>query len=172
MFVDKLLELLKSKNITKNKFLTDVKLSRNSFVDWTNRGNIPNGDVLLKIADYFDVSVDYLLDNDDIPNVGNSTFYQNLENLCKENGTTVTAVVKELKLSTSKVTAWKNGSVPNGNILVLLANYFNVSVDYLLGKASPTPEQTDSFTEESADLTPDERSKVEEYIKFIKSQRQ
>lgn len=100
-------------------------------------------------------------------------FYTILSSLCKSRNTTVTAVVKELKLSTSKVTAWKNGSVPNGNTLVLLAEYFNVSTDYLLGKSvSPTLEQTDSFTKEAADLTQEERDKTTEYMRFLKSQRE
>ena len=41
--------------------LTDLSLSKNSFVDWTNRGTVPNGETLIKIARYLDVSVDYLL---------------------------------------------------------------------------------------------------------------
>lgn len=61
-------------------------------------------------------------------------FYENFKSLCDNNGTTVTAVLKKLNISTSKGTAWKNGSVPNGEVLSRLASYFNVSTDYLLGK--------------------------------------
>ena len=60
-FVERTLELIKKNNITKNKMLTDLKLGKNSFVNWQERGTIPSGDVLQKIADYFNVSVDYLL---------------------------------------------------------------------------------------------------------------
>lgn len=62
-------------------------------------------------------------------------FYQILDNLCKKNGTTVTAVLKELNISTSKGTAWKNGSTPNADILLKLAQYFQVSMEYLMGVA-------------------------------------
>lgn len=62
-------------------------------------------------------------------------FYRTLEKLCQSKNTTVTALLKnELILSTSKGTAWKNGSVPNGEILCKIADYFNVSTDYLLGR--------------------------------------
>lgn len=60
-------------------------------------------------------------------------FYNNLTELCARNDTTVTTLLKELKLSTSKGTAWKNGSVPNGEVLALIASHFNVTTDYLLG---------------------------------------
>lgn len=60
-------------------------------------------------------------------------FYDNLNALCKSKGLTVTALLKELNISTSKGTAWKSGSVPKGDILSKLAAYFNVSTDYLLG---------------------------------------
>lgn len=61
-------------------------------------------------------------------------FWEKLNHLCTEQNTTVTAVLKELKISTSKGTAWRNGSVPNGVILDKLADYFDVTTDYLLGR--------------------------------------
>lgn len=68
-FLERILNLIENNNITKNKLLTDLKLSKNSFVDWANRGTIPSGDVLSKIADYFSVSVDYLLGRTDNPKI-------------------------------------------------------------------------------------------------------
>lgn len=74
-------------------------------------------------------------------------FYENLNTLCKKNSTTVTAVLKELNISTSKGTAWKNGSVPKGDTLSKLAEYFNVSTDYLLGN-------TDNLQSVKSDVDP------------------
>ena len=61
MFLEKLLNLISERGITKNKLLTDLKINHNAFVAWERRGTIPSGETLLKIADYFGVSVDYLL---------------------------------------------------------------------------------------------------------------
>lgn len=59
-------------------------------------------------------------------------FYEQFERLCHEKGTSPTEFTKEvLKLSTSKVTAWKNGSIPKYGILNSIADYFGVSVGYL-----------------------------------------
>lgn len=58
--------------------------------------------------------------------------YKQLAELCDSIGTTPTAFVKDvLKLSSSKVTAWKNGSIPKSEILIQIADYFGVTVGYL-----------------------------------------
>lgn len=71
MFLEILNNLILERGITKNKLLTDLGLARGSFINWEQRNNLPNGETLLKIADYFGVSVDYLLgkesSNTDLP---------------------------------------------------------------------------------------------------------
>jgi len=64
-FSDRLLELIAGKHITKNKLMTDLNYNKSSVLNWTQRGNIPSGDILQTLADYFNVSVDYLLGGDD-----------------------------------------------------------------------------------------------------------
>lgn len=61
-------------------------------------------------------------------------FYENLKQICQRNGTTPTAMCKAINISTSKVTAWKNGSIPTAKVSIKIADYFGVTVDYLLGK--------------------------------------
>ena len=57
------------------------------------------------------------------------SFWENFERICKERGTTPTAVVKNgLGLSASKVTMWKNGSLPKEDILNELAKVLNCKV--------------------------------------------
>ena len=60
-YIDRIEELLKSRKIQKSKMLGDLKLSINSFTNWKNRGTTPSGETLQRIADYFGVTVDYLL---------------------------------------------------------------------------------------------------------------
>lgn len=59
-------------------------------------------------------------------------FYDNLKAVCKEKGTTPTAVLKELKLSTSATGRWKAGSSPSIDIVCQIAEHLNVSLDYLV----------------------------------------
>ena len=59
-------------------------------------------------------------------------FFINFETLCKKNNTSVTTVVKNLGLSSSTVTTWKNGKLPNCDTLLKLAQYLNTTPDQLL----------------------------------------
>lgn len=66
VFLERVLKLLKNRGISKNKMLIDLGLGKNSFVNWSNRNTIPGGDTLQCIANYFSVSVDYLLGKSEI----------------------------------------------------------------------------------------------------------
>ena len=76
-------------------------------------------------------------------------FYDNFINLCNSVGKSPSAVVLELGLAKSAVTNWKKrGSRPTEANLFKIANYFDVSVDYLLGKEkSPAEAEDDEISE-------------------------
>ena len=59
-------------------------------------------------------------------------FYDQLSSLCKNEKMTPTAFVTEkLGLSSSKITAWKNGSIPKYSTLKEISRYFNVPISFL-----------------------------------------
>ncbi len=60
-------------------------------------------------------------------------FWERFYNLCIRNGKKPNPVGKEVGLSSGIISKWKNGGIPNGETLMKLARYFNVSTDYLLG---------------------------------------
>lgn len=62
-------------------------------------------------------------------------FYEIFVNLCAQKGVSASFVVQQIGLNKSSATYWKNGSVPKGDTLQKLADYFGVSSDYLLGRA-------------------------------------
>ena len=75
------------------------------------------------------------------------SFWERFYSLCAANGTKPNAIAKELGFSTATCTQWKAGSIPSGERLVLLADRFQCSVDYLLGRTN-APEnffQSNSF---------------------------
>jgi len=55
---------LKSKNITSKEMLSSVGLNKNVLVHMKN-GSMPSADKLWKIAQYLDISMDYLMESDD-----------------------------------------------------------------------------------------------------------
>lgn len=65
-------------------------------------------------------------------------------------------VGKELGVSSGTITGWKNGALPKPEILSRIASYFDVSVDYLIGKTDkkekPTTETDDGLSPEFKSL--------------------
>lgn len=59
-------------------------------------------------------------------------FFEQLKKACKMRNTNVTSVALQLNISKSNVTNWKNGTVPNCDVVVRLSELLNVSTDYLL----------------------------------------
>lgn len=67
-FLQRLLGLIDSNGISRNKLLTDLGINKSAIFAWENRGTIPSGEIIAKLADYFHVSTDYLLGRTDDPN--------------------------------------------------------------------------------------------------------
>lgn len=69
-------------------------------------------------------------------------FYDKFKLLCDEKGVSPKRAVTEMGMSNSLATKWKNtGATPSGATLGKIADYFGVSVEYLLGtetKKEPT----------------------------------
>lgn len=65
-------------------------------------------------------------------------FWNRFVQLCVEKGTSPTRVVKETGIAAGSVTKWKAGAHPNNTSAQKIADYFGVSVDYLLGEDTET----------------------------------
>lgn len=78
-------------------------------------------------------------------------FYTRLKKICQEKGTTITGMLKELNLSTGSTGNWKKGQLPKGEVLVLIADYLDTSIDYLIQG------------EYKSDLSEDEKKIIELY---------
>lgn len=66
--------------------------------------------------------------------MGRSIFSQQLCALRKEKGITQEELANVLGVSPQAVSKWENGSYPDGDLLPRLADYFNVTIDYLYGR--------------------------------------
>ena len=68
-------------------------------------------------------------------------FYERLNDICSQKNTTVSVLLKKLSLSTGNTGNWKKGILPKGEILLQIADYLGVSVDYLLGNEKTSEKQ-------------------------------
>lgn len=74
-------------------------------------------------------------------------FYQKLLSLCSERGIRITSLISELHISSGNLSKWKAGNNPKSDTLLKIADYFNVTTDYLLGKEEES-ERTEVFSPE------------------------
>ena len=64
-----------------------------------------------------------------------TVFATTLQRLRKQRGVTQEQLATYLGVSPQAVSKWENGSYPDGDLLPQLADYFEVSIDYLYGRA-------------------------------------
>lgn len=61
MFYDQFMKMCKERGITAYKFSQDSGIGQSTISMWKKNGATPSGDTLAKIAEYFNVSIDFLL---------------------------------------------------------------------------------------------------------------
>lgn len=61
------------------------------------------------------------------------TLLTRIKMLCVQNNTTISKLEKELEFGNGTISRWDNAT-PSGDRLAKVADHFNVSVDYLLGR--------------------------------------
>ncbi len=101
---------------------------------------IPSVKSLVKIADYFDVSIEYLINRTDknefIKGVGNETFSERISGLKNERKLRIADITNKCSFSRNSIHVWsKRDNIPSLVYLIELANFFDVSIDYLLGRS-------------------------------------
>lgn len=138
-FQKRLFDLISDFEITKQEFAEQVGLSKEIIARTTIYGIIPSVRTLIKIANFFDVSIPYLLAEDDektfYKSEKNDTFQNRLDELIRENQTKYSKIAKTMPFAANYFYEWKReGTLPSLEYLTMLADYFNVQIDYLLGR--------------------------------------
>ena len=64
MFYDTFLNLCEEKHVTPIQVRNDLGISQSTMASWKSRRLTPKYETLKKLADYFDVSINDLLDGD------------------------------------------------------------------------------------------------------------
>ena len=112
-----------------------------NFIDLKNKINFIKN--CIKLADYFDCSVDFLVGMTDEPkkysfnnNFNKKVFFSRYTQLLKEKNLSHYALSAKLNLSMSSLKSWEKGGIPYLETLSKLAQYFDVSVDYLIGRSN------------------------------------
>ncbi len=138
-FRNRLIELLQEDGGKKKDIAKKMKVDFRSLSNAYNFGIIPKPSTLMKMADYFNVSIDFLLgrsDNDAFFKSDNPVgFYARYSLLRDLRNLKDGQIATELHFDRTLCYKWKSKNhIPTLEILDLLCDYFNVSLDYLLGR--------------------------------------
>ena len=78
------------------------------------------------------------------------TLYERLQELCRENGTTITALCVKITNNRGNLSTWKNNNI-RPEWLAAISDEFGVSVDYILGK-TPVKERFSDLPEDEQEF--------------------
>lgn len=138
-FQSRFQELVAEHGKNKTQIAADMNITYVLFSKAYNYGILPRPTVLVRIADYFGVSMDFLLgkaeENSFVPARERATFAQRLEQLRQKKQVSVYRVAEQTHIHRNNIAGWLNkGYLPSLEDLETLADYFGVSVDCLLGR--------------------------------------
>lgn len=69
LFWNRFYDLCVKRGTKPNPVAKEIGISSGTLTKWKSAGTLPNGETLIKIADYLDCSVDYLLGRTDYPHL-------------------------------------------------------------------------------------------------------
>lgn len=100
---------------------------------------------------------------------GDIVFIDIFLHLCEENNVKPTRVANEIGSSSASVVKWKKGAIPQGPTLQKIAEYFNVTVDYLLTGEEPATPNFEAEKEKASAQLDAEEEELNEYLNELKN---
>lgn len=142
-FQERLIQLIDEHDYKTYEFAELACVSKGIIGRATVYGIIPSVRTLIKIANFFNVSLLYLLgevDHDDFYASDHPTTFQTrLEELSQQKNISYSKIAHDMPFPRSFFFDWqRKGTLPSLDYLIAIAEYFDVSVDYLLGRTEET----------------------------------
>nr|WP_312578250.1 helix-turn-helix domain-containing protein [Sedimentibacter sp.] len=128
-------KLLKKYGVTAYRVAKDTGISTATLTQWKKGKSIPKQDKLQKIADYFNISIDYLLGREEITRIDDIVPPTNrVKELIKEKKISLKQLSDILKIPYVNLEVGiKNTKKLNLVDIIKLSKFFEVTTDYLFG---------------------------------------
>ncbi len=138
-FAENLFSLMSERNLNAPKLATQLNVNRTSITEYLRGKRFPNFKVFVSMLTFFNVSADVFLGRSDYSNAKDfypiAPFGTNLRKVMEETNTSQYRIEKELHISGGTMYYWLiNQSLPTVHNLDKLADFMDVSIDYLLGR--------------------------------------
>ncbi len=136
---ERLKELMEEAEINTPALSAKIEIEQSAILRFIKAERMPSATSLVKLADFFRCTTDYLLGRSDILDERSfkprPPFGEQLGNLLKYYKITKYRLVKETDLSEETVNNWHKGKYePTVESLIKLSNYFKCSIDFVLGR--------------------------------------
>ena len=181
----RLKEIRSKLNMQQKDICASLNIPQNTYSQYENGKREPDSETLNRIANFFNVSVDYLLgeelDSEEIANARSVT-----KQLYERQNPDISTIETMLGVNFCTFRSWINGFgdfFNNANGLIKLSELFKVSVDYLLGRTDDINQKPgeenitfDDFTyamyNESKELTDEDKQALLGMARLLKKKKE
>lgn len=139
-FGDRIKQLRVENNLTQDVLSEKINISQSAISVWESSLRVPSALIVIEFSIFFNVSSDYLLGITDDKKWCNykkediASLSERIKELRLQMQLTQSELAKRTGLLQSSIAYWEIGkNVPDSNKIIILAEFFDVSTDYLLG---------------------------------------
>ncbi len=140
-FVEKLEEQIILHNIDARILSENIGVDRSTISNWKTEKYTPSTRAFFRLIEYFECSADYMLGLIDFPTENAKytppllMYGQRLRALLKEHHLSQTTFIEDMKISKNLAYRWlSDKALPSVEYLMKIAEYFDISVDILIGR--------------------------------------
>ena len=138
-FYEKLSSLMEEKELSINDLAEKLNLKTTTIYTWKQKEILPSLTNAVKLADYFNCSLDYLFGNklleDNVKFKKCPPFDEQLKLIMEKQKITQYKLIKDKMSSSQNFHRWfVKKSVPNMTTIIKWAEYFNLSLDEFVGR--------------------------------------
>lgn len=134
--MNRIKELRVAAGIEQKTLALDLHVAQPTISEWESGKKMPSSRSSERLADYFGVSIDYLLGRDLVTDKAACTlsFSVRLKHLRERSELSRNDLAEALGITPNAVSAFENGNrAPTVEFIAKVATYFDVTTDYLLG---------------------------------------
>ena len=140
-FVESLSELIMQAGLTPCEFAKHIGCGKGTVSRYLNAQKMPSVSLLIRMADFFNCSTDYLLGREMEKYTSTfiqpcPTFQARFPKLCEELKINKYQLQKQTGIAESAIYDWQRGkTTPRVDNLIKIADTFDCSIDFILGRS-------------------------------------
>lgn len=139
-FTENFVDLCEAKNLSQEELANAIGINQSQISRYF-KGILPDTKTIVKICDYFNCSIDYLVGLSDevnykhnLPGFDKKAFYNEYQKLLTQNNMSHYKLAQKKVVCETSLRLWKRGTLPKFEVLCNIAYELGGSVDKMLGR--------------------------------------